>query len=401
LGLLLFFIIIPMKYLLTIILLFTMAHQKIYDYKIIHYDAIVVDGHNDVSQRLINGEDIGKRTLKGHIDLERMKDGGVDAAFFSVWVPPEKKLLSYYRQANQQIDSLHSLANNYPDKIQLATNVKDLPKIISNGKIAMMISMEGAHPIGDKLERLEYFYKLGVRSIMPTWNNSTSWATSATDESQIKSKLKHRGLTELGKKFIRKMDVLGIIVDVSHSGEQTFWDIIKTSKNPIIASHSCVWNICQHLRNLTDDQIKAIAKSGGVVGVNFAPWFLDSGFKDREIKMREKHTAKIVSLKHTWKGDSFSREIAIGEMLKSEYEKILPTLNDVVDHIDYIVKLVGVDYVGLGSDFDGIGIAPKELKDVSYYPLITKEFVARGYNETDINKILGGNLMRVIKKVLK
>lgn len=389
-----------MKYLILIMLPFTMALSQSTDYKKIHREAFVIDGHNDAVRRIINGEDLGKRTVKGQMDLDRLKDGGIDAAFFSVWIPPNKKLPSYFKQADKYIEALISLTKKYNEKVQLAVNSQDVEKINSNGKIAMLLSMEGAHPLEDKIENLEYFYRRGVRSIMPTWNNSTSWATSATDESRTSSKLKHCGLTALGKKFIRKMDELGIIIDVSHSGEKTFWDIINTSKHPIIASHSCVWNICEHSRNLKDDQIKAIAKSGGVVGVNFAPWFLETTFKDKEKKLKEKFKHKIDSLKNSWNGDSFSREIATGEMLSDEYQKILPSISDIVDHIDYIVKLGGVDHVGLGSDFDGISVPPKGIKDISYYPLITKELVKRGYSEMDIKKILGGNLLRVIKKVL-
>lgn len=389
-----------MKYLILIMLPFTMALSQTTDYKKIHRNATVIDGHDDAVQRIINGEDLGKRTVKGQMDLDRLKEGGVDCAFFSVWIPPGKKSPSYFKQADEYIEALISLTKKYDEKIQLAVNSQDVEKTNNSGKIAMLLSMEGAHPVGDKLENLEYFYRRGVRSIMPTWNNSTNWATSATDESQTSSKIKHRGLTALGKKIIRKMDELGIIIDVSHSGEKTFWDIINTSRNPIIASHSCVWNICQHPRNLKDDQIEAIAKSGGVVGVNFAPWFLETTFKDKEKKLREKFRTKIDSLKSSWKGNSFSREIATGEMLRNEYQEILPSISDIVDHIDYIVKLVGVDYVGLGSDFDGISVPPRGIEDVSYYPLITKELVKRGYSEKDIKKILGGNLLRVIKKVL-
>jgi membrane dipeptidase len=378
-----------------------MSAQQLSDYKKNHNDALVIDGHNDSVHRILNGEDIGKRTEQGHLDLERMKDGGIDAAFFSVWVPPEKKSVTYLKQADNQIDALVTFAEKYKNKIKIALNGVDVKKINSNGKVAMLISMEGAHPLDGKIKNLEYFYQRGVRAIMPTWNNSTSWATSSADESNPNKKLARRGLTTTGKKIIKKMDELGIIIDVSHSGEKTFGNIMKTSINPIIASHSCVWNICKHHRNLKDDQIRAIAKSGGVVGINFAPWFLDSTFRGKEIKMRNQNKDRIDSLKKSFEGDDFSKELEIGKMLKLEYDKILPTLSQVVDHIDYVVKLVGADYAALGSDFDGIGVTPVGLKDASYYPMITKELIARGYDKKDIEKILGGNFMRVIGKVLK
>ncbi|MDI6804743.1 MAG: dipeptidase [Bacteroidota bacterium] len=377
------------------------AFQTYLDYKKIHHDAYVFDGHNDAVHRLLAGEDLGLETTKGHIDIPRLKSGGVDASFFSVWVPPAAKSKSYFNQANSQIEALIDFAKKYPASIQVTLAASDLEKIRKEGKIALLISMEGAHPLGDSIRNLDYFYSKGVRSIMPTWNNSTSWATSAEDETNTSKKLKYKGLTDLGKNFIQRMDELGIIIDVSHAGEKTFWDIIETSKNPIIASHSSVWNIFQHWRNLKDDQIKAIANTGGLVAVNFAPYFLDKGFGKKVEAMRKRHDKKINSLKKSWKGSVLSREEMIGRMLKEEYAKILPTISDLVDHLDYVVKLVGVDYVGLGSDFDGIGVTPKGLDDVSHYPEITKELVKRGYSENDIRKILGGNFLRVIEKVLK
>lgn len=386
---------------ITLILFSFTASQTLLDYKKIHRDAFVFDGHNDAVHRLLEGEDLGEQSTKGHIDIPRLKSGGVDASFFSVWVPPVKKSKSYFEQANSQIEALINFAKKYPASIQVALTASDLEKIHKEGKIALLISMEGAHPLGDSIENLDYFYSKGVRSIMPTWNNSTSWATSAEDETKTSEKVKHKGLTELGKKFIRRMDELGIIIDVSHAGEKTFWNIIETSKNPIIASHSSVWNIFKHFRNLKDEQIKAIAKSGGLVAVNFAPYFLDKTFVKKEKAMRKQYDAKIKLLKKTWKGSALSREETIGRMLKEEYAKILPTVSTLVDHVDYIVRLVGVDYVGLGSDFDGIGVTPEGLDDVSYYPEITKELVKRGYPENDIRKILGGNILRVIEKVLK
>lgn len=386
---------------ITLILFSVTATQTLLDYKKIHRDAFVFDGHNDAVHRLLGGEDLGVQTTKGHIDIPRLKSGGVDASFFSVWVPPAQKSKSYFEQANSQIEALINFANKNTASIQIAQTASVLDKISKEGKIALLISMEGAHPLGDSLDNLDYFYSKGVRSIMPTWNNSTSWATSAEDETNTSSKIKNRGLSELGKKFIRRMDELGIIIDVSHAGEKTFWDIIETSKNPIIASHSSVWNIFQHYRNLKDGQIKAIAKSGGLVAVNFAPYFLDATFVKKEKAMRKRYDAKIKTLKKSWNGSALSREEMVGRMLKEEYAKILPTIGTLVDHVDYIVRLVGVEYVGLGSDFDGIGVTPVGLEDVSYYPEITKELVKRGYTENDIRKILGGNFLRVIEKVLK
>lgn len=384
---------------IILISFFFLAFQNIQDYRRIHFDAVVFDGHNDVVQRLLTGENLSVRTEKGHIDIPRLKEGGIDAAFFAVWVPPGNKSKPYFDQANQQIDTLMNFVKNNYKEIELARSYNELVRINRDGKIALMISMEGAHPIGDDLQKLDYYYKKGVRSIMVTWNNSTNWATSSVDETQSPEKIKKKGLTKLGKKFIDRMDELGILIDVSHAGEATFWDIIKISKNPIIASHSSVYTICPHHRNLKDDQIKAIAASNGLVAITFVASFLDSTFTKREQIIRKRYDEEIDSLRRNWKGSGLAREEAIGRMLKLEYDKIKPSVSTLVDHIDYVVKLVGVDYVALGSDFDGIGVAPKGLDDVSQYPEITKELLRRGYNETEIKKILGGNFLRVLKTI--
>ncbi len=375
------------------------AFQNIPDYKQIHTEAIVFDGHNDVVQRLLSGEDLSKLTPKGHIDLPRLKMGGVDAAFFAVWVPPGNKSKPYFDQANEQIVALINLAKQNPKFIEIAESHSDLIRINKKGNFALMISMEGAHPIGDDLQKLEQFYKKGVRSIMVTWNNSINWASSSQDETLFPEKLQRKGLSKLGRKFIDKMDELGILIDVSHAGEATFRDIIKISKNPIIASHSAVYNICPHNRNLKDEQIKAIAASGGLVGIPFVANFLDSTFARKESQMRSQHSKLVDSIKSNWKGSVLAREERIGRILNSEYDKIKPSVATVVDHIDYVVRLVGVDYVGIGSDYDGIGVAPENLEDVSYFPELTKELMRRKYEESEIKKIMGGNFLRVLKTI--
>ncbi len=369
------------------------------DYQKIHQQAIVIDGHNDAIQRIVSGEDLAKLTTNGHIDIPRMRSGGIDAAFFAVWVPPYNKSQSYSKQAVKQIEKFKQFVEKNTDQIGILMKFDDFEKFRSQKKLIGILSMEGAHPLEDNTKNLDFFYELGVRSIMPTWNNSTSWATSATDENQ--KKIKRKGLSELGKKFIKRMNELGILIDLSHSGEQTFWDIIQTSDKPVIASHSAVWEICPHIRNLKDDQIKAIAKKGGLIAITFVPWFLDSTFAKKEKELRIKNSKLIDSVKKDWKGNSLSREFIIGKLLMNEYEKILPSVETVVEHIDYIVRLVGVDYVGLGSDFDGVGIVPLGLDDVSYYPNITRKLLERGYAEKDIRKILGENFLRVLKEVLK
>ena len=250
------------------VLSFSMAFQGVTDYRKLHFDALVVDTHNDVVQYIMSGVDISSRTVHGHSDLSRFREGGVDAEIFSIWVPPEKTSSSYYDQADEQIDSVESFVRRNPATVGLAKNSRDLERLVEEGKFVAMLGMEGGHPIGKDLKNLEHFYKRGVRYMTLTWNNSTGWATSAKDETDQEKRLTRKGLSSFGKKVIRKMNALGMIVDISHVGEQTFWDVMKVTTKPLIASHSSVWALCHHRRNLKDDQLKAIATNGGVVFID-------------------------------------------------------------------------------------------------------------------------------------
>lgn len=367
------------------------------DYRKIHFDAVVADTHNDVAQRILAGEDIGKRTTEGHSDLPRFREGGLDIEMFSIWVPPEKPRETYFERANEQIDSLQSLICRNPSVMGFAGNEREIRELLHRGKFVAMFGMEGGHPLMDDMQNLEYFYRRGVRYMTLTWNNSTSWATSASDETARPEKLKHKGLTDFGRNIVRRMNELGMIVDVSHVGEATFWDVVKTTKKPIIASHSSVWNLCHHRRNLKDDQLKAIAKTGGVVFINFLPGFIDSTFSRKEAALRAGHKGEIDSLRSLWKGDWFNFEIAVAKTLKEEYKAIRPPLSVLIDHFDYAMKLIGPDHVGIGSDFDGIHTTPLEMDDVTFLPNITRELLRRGYSEEDVRKVLGENFLRVVR----
>ncbi|MEO6541369.1 MAG: membrane dipeptidase, partial [Ferruginibacter sp.] len=212
----------------------------------------------------------------------------------------------------------------------------------------------------------------------------------------LKDSAKKKGLSEFGRKVVLRMNQLGMLIDVSHAGEQTFWDVIRLSTKPIIASHSCVYNLTPHRRNLKDDQIKAIAKNGGVIQLNFNPGFIDSTVQSKEIAFFKKHGAEFDSLMKSGMGDFYSADHLFAKYAE-EANVIRPPLSKLIDHIDYIVKLVGVDYVGLGSDFDGVNLTPQQLDDVTSYPLITKALLERGYRKKDIRKILGGNFLRVFE----
>lgn len=249
--------------------------------------------------------------------------------------------------------------------------------------------------IEDDLGKLENLYNRGVRYMTLTWNNSTSWATSAADETS-QPDLVHKGLTDFGKQVVRKMNELGLIVDISHVGEQTFWDVINTTAKPIIASHSSVYKLCPHSRNLKDEQLKAIADNGGVVQVNFYSGFIDSTYSGKKEAFLKFHFSEYDSLLQSGMIDYLAEERLFSKYT-SDVQAMRAPFSTLMAHIEYIIKLVGVDYVGLGSDFDGIESTPAQLDDVTSYPLITKALLNNGHSEAEINKILGGNILRVLK----
>jgi membrane dipeptidase len=368
----------------------------------LHYKATLVDTHNDIlSSAMLEGKDISHRIKEGHSDLDRWKEGGLDVQFFSVWtdkVPRNKE--GFFKDATQEIDSLDKLVRNNPDRIVLARTYKEVTRGIDEDKLVALIGVEGGHMIEDDLGKLQELYNRGMRYMTLTWNNSTSWASSAMDETLHPDSLQHKGLNDFGKQVVRRMNELGIIVDLSHTGEQTFYDAIGTSTKPVLLSHSSVWNICPVFRNVKDNQIKAVAKNGGVICINFFSGFIDSNFAK---KMNELEGTKGKQIKDSLQQfyDAAKLNEIWRQRFSAELDPLRPTLAQMVDHIDYIVKLVGDDYVGIGSDFDGVSSLPVGLDDVTTYPKITEELVKRGYSKKSIRKILGGNVMRVMKANFK
>ena len=388
-----------MKIKLLFISLITTLQLSAQSYQKIHNNAIFVDTHNDFLTQTMEKGFVFDTDLKGitHSDLNRMKEGSVDVQFFSVWSDGDQ--LNPYAFANRQLDSLDAVIQRNPSKIIKVANTKKLLKTVMQHKIAALVGLEGGHQIENDLDKMEALYNRGVRYITLTWNNSTPWATSASDETNpegSKNSEGKKGLTVFGKKVIQKMNALGIMVDISHVGEQTFYDVIATTTKPVIASHSSVYTLCPHKRNLKDDQIKAVAKNGGVIQINFNSGFIDPSVEPREFAFIEKHKAEIDSLINTGMLSYHAEESMYKKYIAESYELRAP-FDWVIQHIEYVINLVGVDYVGIGSDFDGIYQPPKQLDDVTDYSKITKTLVEKGYNEKDIDKILGGNLLRVLK----
>ncbi len=375
---------------------FTATIANAQAYKKLHFRSIVIDTHNDFPSTSIEKKLSLDQDLKGktHTDLARIKEGGLDAQIFSIWCGGEQQFP--YAWANREIDSVYEWSRRNPQQMVMVYDPEGLIKAVKEKKFAALLGVEGGHMIENKLENLDKLYARGVRYMTLTWNNSPSWATSAKDETEKKDSLPHKGLTDFGKQVVRRMNELGMIVDISHVGEQTFWDAIATTNKPLIASHSCVYNLCPHRRNLKDDQIKAIAKNGGVIQLNFYAGFIDSSYERNHAAFNARHKKEIDSLVVNKTQPDYAA-IIIAEKYADEVNAFRPPLSLLMDHLDYIVKMIGVDHVGLGSDFDGIEAPPRELTGVQDFPLITKALLERGYSKKDIRKILGENFLRVFK----
>ncbi len=366
----------------------------------LHFNSYVADTHNDVLLRVLRGEDITEWTTSGHSDIPRLLAGGMDAQVFAVWVNPSEFLPDRaFSQANKMINALERVVAAIPEKMGIADCYADLIQLEQEGKLAAVIGVEGGHAIENSLEKLEQLKSRGMCYLGVTWNNSNEWATSAKDEVESDS-LELKGLTDFGREVIRQCNKIGVIVDVSHAGEQTFWDILEVTTKPIIASHSSVYDLCPHFRNLKDDQLRAIKKNGGVVFINFFTGYIDSTFEQRAAEVRGQHSAELDSLKKHYGEESDDYWYASMDLLGADIGAVAPSVDVLVDHIDYIAKFIGPEHVGLGSDFDGVSVLPKRVEDCTKLPVITEKLLERGYSEEDIRKILGGNFKRVFKEVV-
>ena len=377
-----------------LILLILLLPSCLPSYKKIYRNAVVIDTHNDVlSTVTMKGMNIDSDlTGKTHSDIPRFLKSGIDIQVFAVFSDERFGKDTAFKYANIEIDSLYAIIARHNDRMVLVTSPAELIAANRAKKFGCMIGVEGGHMIEDRIENLDSLYKRGVRYMTLTWNNSTSWASSAWDETT--GKVSQKGLNELGKQIVKRMNELGMLVDLSHVGEKTFYDVIAVTTKPVIVSHSCAWTLCPVPRNLKDEQIRAVAKNGGVIHVNFYSGFIDSNFNNRKNEMFARHSQEADSLK-ALKKPSYEIEEWMMQKYPGEAEALRPELSRLLDHIDHIVKLAGIDHVGLGSDFDGIESAPKELDDVTSYPALVKGLKDRGYSKTDIEKILGLNFIRV------
>jgi len=381
------------------------ASSKDFDKKVkqIHERALTVDTHCDTPMALLGeGFDVSKRNEapKSRVDFPRMKEGGLDAIFFAAFTSQRErtpeKTEEAYQKANQMIDVTYKVCKEHSDVAEVATNPDDIVRLEKEGKRAIYIGMENGFPLGTDIKRVEEFYNKGVRYITLCHSSNNDICDSSTD----KKGPEHNGLSVFGKEVVKEMNRLGMMIDVSHISDKSFYDVIEQSQAPVIASHSSVRTIAHHNRNMTDDMIKALAAKGGVIQI----CLLDDYVKDPDTtSVRYKKEKELRSTYYSnWDQLSDDEKAAARKemrLFEEKYPKELPTVADYVDHIDHVKNLVGIDYVGIGSDFDGGG-GLEDCVDVSDFPRITEEMLKRGYTEEEIDKVWGGNFLRVFKAVI-
>src|SRR5271169_2196818 len=364
--------------------------------KKLHFSTIVLDTHDDTTQRFFSKNfDIGKRNPDGHIDIPRMREGGMNAIFFSIWIDGRIMGPPAVQKALDQIDAVLENVKKHSNDMVLARTADDVRRAHAQGKIAALIGVEGGHMIGNDIRVVRIFADLGVRYMTLSHFYNDEWADSSTD------KPVHNGLTDFGKEVVREMNRQGMMVDISHVADKTFYDALAVSQAPMIASHSSCRALCDHPRNMTDDMIKALASKGGVIQINYHIGFLSQEYRDatkanpdldKQMQAEiDKRCGKDEDCQLR-EGDNLVREaVAAGKLPRVGWEKI-------IDHIDHAVKLVGADHVGLGSDFDGANM-PFGMEDATHLPQITNALLERGYSEGDVRKILGENTLRVMAEV--
>jgi membrane dipeptidase len=370
----------------------------------IHDSALVVDTHADTPQRFLDeGFDIGSTDPKdiGHISLDKARRGNLGAEFFSIWVEPETNQGHFARHTFDLIDSVYEQAARHPDQMMMAFSPNDIDRARKEHKLAALMGIEGGHSIENDIHLLRDYYRLGVRYMTLSWSNTNEWADSSGDIDDAKVQ-HHNGLTDFGKQVVLEMNRLGMMVDISHVADKTFWDAIATTKAPVIASHSSARALVNAPRNMTDEMLRAVTKNGGVVQVNFFNGFDDEDFRKANAAQAKDQAAAVQKYTDQLKADGKPVNYLEIDRIEREWMAKIPRppLKSLIDHIDHIAKVAGIDHVGLGSDFDGVsGATPQGIDSAADLPKITQALLDRGYSADDIKKILGGNLMRVFREV--
>jgi membrane dipeptidase len=358
--------------------------------------AIVIDTHEDTPQMLLdNGYDLADPTSPYMVSIPKMRQGRVGGAFFSIWIDVKWPQATLIQRALDLIDAVDEQVARHSDTLGFATTADDVERLHREGKIAILMGLEGGHIICDDLRVLDTYYRLGVRYMTLTHTANTDWADSSADKPQAK------GLTDFGRQVVARMNRLGMMVDISHVSDQTFYAALAVSKAPVIASHSSCRALCNQKRNMSDDMIRALAKNGGVIQINFFSAFLDPDYAAALKKVGPQIDAAVAAARKAYarKGGQLPWREEQQIAMKVAAGIPAPPMARVADHIDHAVQVGGVDHVGIGSDFDGIESAPKGLEDISKIPDLVIELARRGYSEEDLEKILGGNLLRVMRQV--
>lgn len=358
----------------------------------IQSEVVGIDGHEDTVQHVIYGNvDLANRLPDGMVDLPRLREGGIHAPFFALWVPMYYTGSEAVRRTLDLRDAMQRVFDQHPDQIEQARSARDIERIVRQKKIAAVLTIEGGHQIDNDLAVLRTYRRMGILAMTLTHFRANDWADSSTSPPE------HNGLTDFGKQVVREMNTIGMMVDVSHVSDKTYYDALEVSTKPVIVSHSSCRALSDVPRNMTDDMLRALARNGGVVGVNFAASFLNPQDAD-ELKQ----TAASENAKEP-KVTGAALDAYAAEEYRSDGGKVQvghATVEDAAACVDHMVKVAGIDHVGIGSDFDGIGLVPRGLEDVSKMPNLTAALLKRGYSEGDIKKIMGGNFLRVIKEVV-
>ncbi len=362
----------------------------------LHFSSIVIDTHTDTTQRFIDGDfDLAPRNEKGSVDIPRMKEGGLDAIFFAVWMPSKIRGPIAVERAQAEIDAVHAQVKKHSNDLVFATTADQIRAARAQNKIAILLGIEGGHMINSDLAVLRKFSAEGVRYMTLTHSGNCEWADSSTD------KPAHNGLSPFGKQVIAEMNRLGMIIDVSHVSDKTFHDVLATSKAPVFASHSNCRALCDHPRNMSDAMIRELAAKGGLIQINFHVGFLSQEFRNAE-RADPKINQAIALEVHKRCGDKEGCQLIEGDRITREYVEAgkLPRVEwtKIIDHIDHAVKIAGIDHVGIGSDFDGANM-PFGMEDASMLPKITDALLQKGYTEGDVKKILGENTLRLMSDV--
>jgi membrane dipeptidase len=361
----------------------------------LQFSSIVLDTHDDTTQRFFSKDyDLGKQNPDGHVDIPRMREGGMNAIFFSIWIDGRIMGPPAVQKALDQIDAVRENVKKNSKDMVFARTADDVRRAHAQGKIAALMGVEGGHMIGNDIRIVRIFADLGVRYMTLSHFYNDEWADSSTD------KPAHNGLTDFGKDVVREMNRQGIVVDISHVSDKTFYDALEVSKAPLLASHSSCRALCNHVRDMSDDMIKALAAKGGVIQINYEKSFIDQAYKDAYDKETGGVVEHMSEITKNCNNDEacISREMSkLQEKLTAEGKLPLVSWERIVDHIDHAVKLVGADHVGLGSDFDGADM-PEGMEDCSKLPKITEALMRRRYSDTDVRKILGENTLRVMEQ---